>query len=64
MWLLKVRIRLYDERELISFTAVTYVSGPAWIVFIDCDNEPYRFLHSTIYKLKIVAFKSIKQTGE
>ncbi len=59
MWLLKIRIQLYKNRETRSFTAKSYRADSDTVYFIDIDNEKHLFLCREIRKMKVISFRDM-----
>ena len=64
MYLLKVRITLYKNREFVSFIAVWFDSTKTVLTFRQPDGIIKRIPVKEIYKLKVTCFKSTKHTGD
>lgn len=63
MYLLKVRIQLYKNREWITFTARGMDLGEMTLTFWLLGGSYKRIYITEIRKVKFTCFKSIKHTG-
>ncbi|KKN36630.1 hypothetical protein LCGC14_0771530 [marine sediment metagenome] len=63
MYLLKVRIQLYKDREWLSYIVTSFVTNVSYIEIITIRKMRFAWAVSEIYKVKVTAYKSIKDTG-